>query len=194
MESLTPLLAFLESSKYVLIFIGSFFEGSAAMMTTGFLWHMGVVAFWPAYAALYAGDILSDMVWYFTGRFAARSFFIRWGHFLNVTPQVIEKMEQRFHRYHMKILIVSKLTMGFGLAVPVLITAGILRVPFARYVAINVLGGIVWIFLLMGIGYYFGNVLQYIPHDFKIAFVIAVPFLFFFALRAASKKLATITW
>lgn len=194
MEFIPALLAFLQSSKYVLIFLGSFFEGSAVMMTTGLLWHLGAVAFWPGYLALMLGDFLSDIMWYLVGHFAARSFFTRWGRFINVTPESIEKIERRFHRYHTKILVVSKLTMGFGFAVPVLVVAGMLRVPFLRYITINVLGGIVWILFLMGVGYYFGNVLQYIPKDSQIALAVAAPFVFLFALRAVSRKLATVDW
>lgn len=194
MELLPAVLTFLESSKYTLIFLGSFIEGSAVMMATGLLWHIGTVAFWPAYGALLVGDFLADIMWYLIGRFAARSFFVRWGHFINLTPEIIEKVERRFNHHHMKILIISKLTMGFGLAVPILTVAGMLRVSFLRYITINVLGGIVWIFFLMGIGYYFGNVLQYIPKDFQIAIGIIIPLLLFLALRAMSKKLATIDW
>jgi membrane protein DedA with SNARE-associated domain len=188
------LLAFLEQSKYIFIFAGAYIEGSAVMMTTGLLLHLGVVKFWPAYGALFAGDFLSDCMWYAIGRFAARSFFVRWGHFIGVTTQIIDKVERRFYRYHTKILVVSKLTMGLGLAVPVLVTAGMLRIPFRRYVTINVLCGIVWILCLMGIGYYFGDVLNYIPGKFQIAMVIVLPFVFFFALRALSRKLATVDW
>jgi hypothetical protein len=46
----------------------------------------------------------------------------------------------------------------------------------------------------MGIGYYFGDVLNYIPGKFQIAMVIVLPFVFFFALRALSRKLATVDW
>ncbi|MFA5744797.1 MAG: VTT domain-containing protein [Candidatus Paceibacterota bacterium] len=194
MEFLSALLALLEQSKYFLIAIGSFFEGSAMMMTAGLLWHLNVVTFWPAYSALLIGDILSDTIWYIVGRFFARSFLTQWGHFINVTPQIIEKIEKRFYHYHTKILTVSKLTMGFGFAIPILITAGMLRVPFARYITITVLGGIVWIFLLMNIGYYFGNVFYYIPKDFRIALAIVMPVLFFLVIRAASKKLTTVEW
>lgn len=192
MNSLSYLFAFLEQSKYVLIFLGSFFEGSAVMMATGLLSHIGTVAFWPAYAALMAGDVLSDIAWYLTGRFAARSFFTRWGRFFGTTPDILEKIERKFNHHHTKILITSKLTMGLGFAVPILIVAGTLRVPFMRYLTINVLGGIVWIFFLMRIGYYFGNVLQYIPKDFQIALAIAAPLLFFLVLRAINRKLATL--
>lgn len=194
MDSLSSLLAFLEQSKYVLIFIGSFVEGSAVMMTGGLLWHIGTVAFWPAYVALLLGDILADIMWYFVGRHAARSFFHRWGHFINVTPTIIEKVERRFHHYHTKILIISKLTMGFGLAVPILVVAGMMRVPFSSYLTINLVGGIVWILFLMGVGYYFGNVLAYIPHDFQIALAIAAPFVFILALRSVTRKLEKVDW
>ena len=194
MDFLPSLIGFLEQSKYVLIFAGSFLEGSAVMMTTGLLWHIGTVAFWPAYAALLIGDLSADIVWYFVGHFAARSFFIRWGHFFSMTPEVLEKIERRFNHYHTKILIISKLTMGLGLAVPILIVAGMLRVPFIRFVVINLLGGIVWILFLMGIRYYFGDVLQQIPKDFQIAVAIAVPFLLFFALRWVNRKLANVDW
>ncbi len=186
--------AFLESSKYILIFLGSFFEGSAVMMATGLLWHIGVVGFWPAYLALMAGDILSDIMWYLIGYFAARPFFARWGYLINATPEVIGKIERRFHRYHTRILVISKLTMGLGLASVILTVAGMLRVSFVRYVTINVLCGIVWILFLMGIGYYFGNLLQYVPKDFQIGIAIALPFAFFFTLKTINKKLAALDW
>lgn len=190
----SSLFIFLENSKYVLIFLGSFFEGSGVMMATGLLWRTGTVEFWPAYGMLMAGDFLSDVMWYFIGFFAARPFFAHYGHLIGATPQVIEKVERRFHRYHTKILIISKLTMGLGFAAVILTVAGMLHIPFIRYVTINILGGIVWVLFLMGIGYYFGDVLYYIPKDFQIAIAIAIPFLFLFTLRAINRKLTAIDW
>jgi hypothetical protein len=84
--------------------------------------------------------------------------------------------------------------MGLGLASVILTVAGMLRVSFVRYVTINVLCGIVWILFLMGIGYYFGNLLQYVPKDFQIGIAIALPFAFFFTLKTINKKLAALDW
>lgn len=178
----------------MLIALGSFFEGSAVMMATGLLWHTGVVSFWLAYAMLLAGDILSDMMWYFIGFFGGRPFFGKWGHLMGVTPEIFEKVERRFHRYHMRILIFSKLTMGLGLATVILSVAGMLRISFVRYFLINLIGGFIWVFSLMSIGYFFGNVLIYVPREFKIAIAIAIPILFLFAMRSLTKKLATLDW
>ncbi len=194
MSFIPTLIALLESSKYVLIFAGSFIEGSAVMLTTGLLWHLGQVAFWPAYGALLLGDILADIMWYTIGYHAARPFLARFGHRFGMDPEIIEKVKRRFHHYHTKILIISKLTMGFGLAVPVLLVAGMLHVPFWRFFTINLLGGVVWVLFLMSIGYYFGNVLTYIPKDFQIALAIAIPIIFFFILREITKHLKTVDW
>jgi membrane protein DedA with SNARE-associated domain len=191
---LTILLALLGHSKYFLLFAGSYIEGSAAMMTGGLLARLGVVSFGLAYLALFLGDVLSDTMWYLIGRFAALSFLLRYGHFVGATPEVLEKVERKFRQYDTKILVTSKLTMGLGLAVPVLITAGMMRVPFSKYVTINVLGSFVWIFFLMCIGYYFGNVLNYIPAKFEIAMAIATPFIFFYAMHLLTKKLAKANW
>lgn len=191
---LPSLIAFLETSKYFIIFIGSFFEGTAVMMTSGILWHFGKVQFWPMYGALLAGDVLSDLVWYFLGRFGARRFVARWGHFINMTPAVVEKIERRFHHYHLQILVISKLTMGFGLAAAILATAGMLRVSLARYIIINVLCGFVWVFFVAVIGYYFGNLFRFIPADFQIIFAIAMFVAFILVLRYVSKRLEKVEW
>jgi len=194
MDILAPVIAFLESSKYALIFIGSFVEGSAVMITTGLLVGTEVVEFWPAYTALLIGDIVSDFMWYSIGLFGARPFFARWGHIFGATPQVIENVEKKFNVYNTKILIISKLTMGLGLAVPILIVAGMLRVPLSRFAAITVLGGLVWNLMMMSVGYYFGDLLQYFTFEIKMLLVIALAILFFIMLRALSRYSAKVSW
>lgn len=194
MHIFIALTAFLESSKYILIFLGSFFEGSAVMMATGLLWHTGVVSFWFAYVMLLTGDVLSDIMWYFIGFFGGRPFFGKWGHIIGVTPEIFAKVERRFHKYHTRILIISKLTMGLGIATVILSVAGMLRISFVRYFLINLIGGFIWVLFLMGIGYFFGNLLLYVPREFKIIIAISIPILFLFAMRSLTKKLSTLDW
>src|SRR3989344_5420246 len=194
MEWLPAIITLLEQSKYPLIFIGSFIEGSAVMMTTGLLWHIGTVTFWPAYIALLLGDIIADCCWYALGYFGARSLVARWGRFIELTPELVAKIEDRFRRYDVRILIISKLTMGLGFATAALTVAGMMRVSFWRFFTINLLGGIVWVLFLMIVGYYAGNVLNYIPKNLQIAAAIAVPFVLFFGLRSLTRALKKIDW
>jgi len=188
------LIAGLEASKYFLLFAGSYIEGTVVMLTGGLLWHEGIVDFLPAYGALMLGDFLSDLMWYAIGYFGARPFIARWGHWISMTPEILAKLERRFHRYHLRILVISKLTMGFGLATGILMTAGMLRIPLIRYVTINLLCGVVWIFGIMLVGYYFGNVLAFIPQQLKLFGGIGIVIAFFFGVRALALWLATADW
>lgn len=164
------------------------------MISGGFLYHIGQAAFWPTYLALVAGDFLADVMWYWVGYWGARPFFNRFGHIFGLTPDVILKIERRFNLYHDWILAISKLTMGFGLALATLTVAGMLRMPFWRYALINLVCGFVWTFILFGLGYLFGNAYELIPGYFKIIFLALSIIAVFAGLKIASKKLATSEW
>ena len=194
MSDLSHIVAVLEASKYVLIFVGCYIEGTVVMMGTGLLWHVGQVAFLPAYIALLLGDVLSDIMWYTIGYFGARKFMDRWGHMIGMTPEVVQKIERRFHKYQTPILIVSKLSMGFGFAVATLTTAGMLRVPFYRFFIINLFGGLIWVLAMMTAGYYFGNVLETVPRNLQLITVGIGCIVAFFGLKYATKRLATMDW
>jgi membrane protein DedA with SNARE-associated domain len=194
MPLIATLFAFFEATKYPLIFIGCYIEGTVVMLATGLLWHEGVVSFWPAFAALWLGDFLADLMWYAIGYYGARSIVKRWGPRFGVTPENLAKVEKRFHEYHTSILLISKLSMGFGLAVATLTTAGMLRVSLYRYVLINGLGGVVWVLAMMVVGYYFGNVLAYIPRELKVFFALAILAGIFFGLKEINRRLANSDW
>jgi membrane protein DedA with SNARE-associated domain len=191
---LAGVIAFLQATKYPLFFLGAYIEGTVVMMTGGVLLRLGEVQFLPLYGALILGDVLSDIMWYWIGYLGARRFIMRWGYLINATPDVVAKMERRFHVYHLRILVISKLTMGFGLAVPILTTAGMLRVSFLRYCTINILGSFVWVAFVIFVGYNFGNVLQLIPEQFQVVSFFVLIIAFFFALRYASGRLAKVDW
>lgn len=191
---IASILSVLYASRYFLIFAGCFSEGSVVMVATGVLAHQGVVDFWPAFAVLMLGDILSDIMWYAMGRFGGRPFVNRWGHLVGATEATIGTMERRFNTYHTSILAISKLTMGFGFAIGVIMTAGLLRVPFVRFVSISLAGGLVWVFALFSLGYHFGSVLATVPDELKIAGFVAGGIFMVLFFRFANKKLATVEW
>lgn len=180
---------FLESSKYVLLFIGTIFEGPVVMMTSGFLYKLGNFDFVPMYLCLVGGDFTADIGWYCLGRFGTRSAIFKYGHFMGLTPETLLKVEDRFHKYHQKILIISKLTMGLGFAFIVLIVAGIFKVPFKNFVILNLVGGFIWTAILIAIGYFLGNVYTMISGPMKIVFAVVVIFAFIVLIKYITQYL-----
>lgn len=166
------LLSLLEASRYVIIFILAILEGPIVMITCGFLYRLGQFDFVPMYFSLVLGDLTADIGWYILGYFGAGPIVKKWGKFLNITPEIIQKIEKRFRTYQDKILFISKVTMGFGFALATLIVAGILRIQFKRFVALNFLGGLVWTFFLLLLGFFFGNLYFAITKPLKVVFIL----------------------
>jgi membrane protein DedA with SNARE-associated domain len=182
-QLLTQSYAFLELSKYFLLGAGAFFEGSGAMMAGGYLLKIGLVSFWPLYITLIVADVASDVLWYVIGYYGARKFIENFGHYFTVTPEIIAKLEKKFKRNDTKILVISKLTMGLGLAVATLMTAGMLRISFRKYLVINTLGSIVWVLFLVGIGHAVGNVLSGIPAIYQLVFALIAFMVILFSFK-----------
>lgn len=166
------LLDFLSFSRYALVFVGCIVEGPIVMITTGFLLKAAQFQLVPLYFTLMAGDFTADLGWYAVGRFGARKLINRYGHWFNITPEIIAKIEKRFHTYQDKILFISKITMGFGFALATLIVAGMLHVPFKRYAALNFLGGFIWTAFLLTVGYFFGNIYFSLAESLRLGFIV----------------------
>ncbi len=161
------------------------------MVASGFLYKLGGFEFLPMYVALVSGDFAADIGWYFVGRYGGRPLILRWGHVFGITNEAILKIQERFHKYNEKILIISKLTMGFGFALVTLLVAGMLHVPFKNYVILNLIGGFIWTGLLITVGYFFGNIYASITGPEKIIFALVSLVGVVVVLKLANKYLLT---
>lgn len=184
----------IEASQYGLLFISTLLGSPVVMIAAGYLIHTGQLSFWATYGTIVAADIVGDIVWYWVGRFGARSFLLRYGYVFGVTEELIEKLEGRFNHYHERILIISKMTMGFGMAIGVLAVAGMMRVPFMRYLFINLSGELVWALIPIGIGYYFGNIADLLPESLRLWFALLGLIIVVIITRHVLKKLAQKEW
>lgn len=174
-DSLIPnFLLVLTSYKYLLLFLAIVIEGPILMIASGFLIHLGFFKVIPAFLVILAGDLLGDVVWYYIGYFFAKPFINKYGKFFKLTPEVFEKAKELFHKYHVKILLISKVTIGLGMSLATLMAAGATHIPFKKYLALNLAGEVVLISILLSIGYFFGQVYNTIADTMKIYFVVGI--------------------
>lgn len=169
---------FLATYRYPFVFLGTIFEGPIVMLASGLMLRLGGFSLLPIYTTLLLGDLTADIIWYWVGRGAAEPFLRRFGHFFGVTREIFEKMEGVFRRHDTKILFISKITMGFGFAVPTIMAAGASKIPFKKFLIFNLLGGFIWTAALMAVGYFFGNFYFLVADGLKILFVSALVIIF----------------
>lgn len=142
---------------YALIVFFSCIEGPIISVLFGVLIHGGYIPFAPVFIALMLGDVIGDTVWYWVGFRFGHPFINRFGSYIGITEEKVVKTTTIFHRNKDWILIISKITNGFGFSLVTLIAAGIAKIPFGRYLAFNFVGQIVWTGILLFIGYFFSG-------------------------------------
>lgn len=172
-SSVTYALGAASSVKYILIFIGTVIEGPIVMIASGFFLKFGVFALLPLYVALMLGDLVADALWYYIGARFAGPFVLRFGKFFGVTPEYVEKLKKLIRKHDTAMLLGSKLTAGFGLALAMVIAAGASHVPFKKYMFLNLIGEFLVTGMLLAVGYYFGHVYTYVDDSFKTVFIVA---------------------
>jgi membrane protein DedA with SNARE-associated domain len=109
--------------------------------------------------------------WYALGYYFGEPFLVKHGRFFSITPESFERAKVLFHKYHTKILIISKMTLGLGMALAVLMAAGAMKIPFKKYITLNAIGEVVLVGVLISIGYFFGNLYSIIDKGFKGLFL-----------------------
>ena len=178
--------------------MGIVIEGPILMVASGFLVLSGFFGLVPAFLVILAGDLLGDVIWYYIGYFFAEPFLRKYGKFFKISPELFEKAKKLFHENHTKILLISKITIGVGMALATLMAAGASHVPFKKYMLLNFIGELALVSILMSIGYFFGQMYVSISGAMKIYFIIGtfiimsivVYYLLRYAKRAVKSTIA----
>jgi membrane-associated protein len=173
--------------KYLILFPAAIVEGPVLAMICGFLSRIGTLSFFYSYIILMAADLVGDAMWYGVGYHWGDGFLQRFGKYLGITPKMLEISNKFYQRYHNWILVISKLTMGLGVPFVVLISAGVAKINFKKYMMLNFLGQIIWTGGLMAIGYFLGNFYLVIYKKFETVSAVSLFVLLFILVFGVGK-------
>ena len=187
--TLASIIAWFTLYKYPILFLIAIVEGPVVMTMSGLMLRLGYASFWPLYLTLMAGDLVADVLWYAIGYYVAHPFARRFGHYFGITEELLDKTADVFHRHPNKILLLSKITMGFGFAIVVLMTAGMVKIPFKKFISFNAIGQFAWTAILISIGYFFGNLYLTINKDLQVVSAIAFVVIILLVLRGVNSYL-----
>jgi membrane-associated protein len=154
------ILTFGLTHKYLVYAVITFLacaEGPWLTLILGVLIRLGDFSFFGVYICLMLGDLVGDAGWYYIGRRYGDRFVAKYGKYFRITASGVERMTGLFHRYRNSVLFLSKVSNGLGFALVTLMTAGMVGIPFDRFIVVNLLGQFIWTGLLLGVGYFFSH-------------------------------------
>ncbi len=165
-------LTWLTTYGYVVAIPLVILNGPLVTVACGFLVRLGIFNGLAIYLLLVFADFFADMVWYYVGRYGARSFLARYGRFIHINMNHVERMERFFLQHGTRFILISKLTMGFGFPPATLTAAGAAKMPVRSYAFFNLVGGFIWTGALFAIGYFFGNAYTSVSQNARIAVLV----------------------
>jgi membrane protein DedA with SNARE-associated domain len=160
--------------RYFILIPGAIIEGPILSVISGMLIHIDILQFWPTYLLLMTGDLIGDTLWYFVGYHWGKKFVVRYGKYFSITEQSLDIVSHIYHKYHNAIIPISKVCMGFGFPGAVLTTAGIIKIPYRKFLFLNFLGQIFWTGGLLAIGYFLGDLFHKVDASFKWVSIIGI--------------------
>lgn len=135
----------------------------------------------------FSGVLAGMIIAYFIGKHVGTPFFDKYGKFMGLTPERVVKVKRYYTRNAYR-------TIVFGLYIPIVrqispYFAGIVRVPFCRYLLLSTIGSALWTVPVIILGYYAGYTFhispKYAPY---IGIVGAVFFLTYLLMKKLRKK------
>ena len=118
---------------------------------------------------------LGDNLGFAIGHYGGRPLLDRYQKTLRIRPSVIARGEELFARYGSATIFVARFIAGMRIIAGPL--AGVLRMPWRRFVLFNFLGAVVWVTVIASVGYLFGKhweALIQVLRDANIAIAIVV--------------------
>jgi len=175
----------LEHYKYLILLPIAIIEGPIITIIAGFLVSLGILNFYASYAIVIAGDVIGDAIYYAIGRFGGRRFILKYGRFIGVTEESVQKAEAVYKDHLGKTIVISKITQAPILAV--LVMAGVTKTDFKKFIWIIFLVTLVKALAFLLIGYYFGRSYQLIDGYINNSLIVG-------GIITAAAVLAYIVW
>ena len=157
------------ASELVMIYAGS-------LAATGHVTVFGArvtTAVWVFVAVALAGllgNTLGAAIGWLIGDYGGRPLLERHGRWLHVTPEKLDRVERRLERYELLAVPLGFLTPGLRSFVA--IPAGIVRLPFVRFLALACVGSAGFCFGLAGGGWALGSSYDRLHHDLRYVYVV----------------------
>ena len=159
MDKILPLI---EHYGYLAVFFGVMLEsmgvplpGETVLIASGLLAQRGHIDVGDVIVFGILGAVVGDQIGYWIGREGGRPFVLRWGRYVRITPERLERAERFFARHGGKAVFLARFFSGlrvFGALV-----AGMSRMRWSTFIFYNALGGSVWATAAILVGYLLGG-------------------------------------
>ncbi|MBA3693133.1 MAG: DedA family protein [Acidobacteria bacterium] len=137
--------------------VGFFLPGDSLLVVSGLFAAAGKLNIALVLIAFFLGSVIGDSTGYWTGRAMGKTIFNRENSFI-FKPSRVEKARQFFEKYGAKTIILARFVPIVRTFAPIVI--GATEMPYVRFLTFSILGGALWIFSMVLLGYFVGGLIE----------------------------------
>ena len=139
----------------------------------------------------FVGAVIGDNIGFAIGHFGGRALALRWGRYVFLTEERLDKAERFFHRHGGKVITIARFIEGLRQANGII--AGISGMHWRRFLAFNALGAALWVGTWVSVGYFAGKHITTIYHyitqySYYVLVAVAVLLVAYIALRLWGRR------
>lgn len=167
------LIVFAESG----LFFGFFLPGDSLLFTAGFLASQDLISIWWLLILCFIAAVAGDSIGYSFGRKTGPMIFSKEDS-LFFQKKHVERAHAFYEKHGKKTIILARFIPIVRTFAP--IVAGVARMEYATFIKYNIVGGFIWTFGMLGLGYLLGNSIPNAEHYltpiiFVIIFISFIP-------------------
>jgi membrane protein DedA with SNARE-associated domain len=135
-----------------ILILGAVYAGTGRLQ----IWLVGLLGF--------LGAVLGDNIGFAIGHFGGRPLVERYGRYIFLTPERLDKATGFFEHHGGKIIVIARFIEGLRQANGII--AGISGLHWARFLLFNAIGAALWVGVWTSVGYFSGNHIDSIYNAF----------------------------
>lgn len=161
------------ASELVMVYGGALASGALAHRVDVLGWHAtGFSAYLAVVVAGVVGYQVGAIAGWWIGDRGGRPFVVRYGRYLHLTVDKLDRAERWFQRFDAWAVLVGRITPVARSFVS--IPAGVFESPFGRYNVLTFVGNSVWCLAFAGAGWALGSSWSRFHHDFRYVDYVVV--------------------
>jgi len=153
------------------LLVGVFLPGDSLLVTAGLFAAKGYLNIYALVPTLTLAAICGNSVGYFIGRTSGPRIFNRENSLFFNKKHAI-RAHEFYEKHGRKTIVLAQFMPIIRTFAPVI--AGVGGMRFATFIAFNVIGAFIWIWSMLGIGYFLGNTIPGIDQHIEIVVIIVV--------------------
>jgi membrane protein DedA with SNARE-associated domain len=165
------------------------FPSEIVLIPAGYLAYQGEMNIIAILLSAVLGSLVGAYVNYFLALYLGRAFLVRYGHYLFISEETLEKLDKFFYDHGSISTFSGRLIPGIRQLIS--IPAGISKMPLVKFSLYTALGAAIWSLILILLGYFIGEnqlLIKTYLKEITIIAIVAISLLLFWYYKKNKKE------